>query len=225
MSRLQLVTDMLVPVRPPSMIMRGGRGGTNLSVTNCKHNDSAGVGTTKDLTFWLASWPLSCTAKLRRDGFDTWDHIWKYMLWSFNALFDGKHPTVDHNGVAFDSKSPRYARGGKPLSETEKAFRAFIYAIIGDLDFFHKDLGFPGHNAGEFCWLCNCNRTTNPWTDFNADPRVSSMLRCRFAEGPHTSGTRRPGLCSFGFGVRMFGSVFGSVNYWAEGRQTKPLDQ
>ena len=184
-----------------------------------------GTGTTKDLTHWICSWPNSCCAKQRHHGEDTWLHIWRYIAWSCEALWSGVHPARDYCGVAFDPDSPRGRLAGKRICKGSKAYRAFIYAVLGDLDFFHKDLGLPGHNAGEFCWLCNCNRTTNPWTDFNADPRVSSMLRCRFTEGPHTSGTRRPGLCSFGFGVRMFGSVFGSVNYWAEGRQTKPLDQ
>ncbi len=41
--------------------------------------------------------------------------------------------------------------------------------MIGDMDYFHKDLWMPGHNADRFCWFCKADRTGNLWTNFNED--------------------------------------------------------
>ena len=108
-------------------------------------SDGPGSGTTKELTHWNCSWPTSCTAKERIHGIDTWAEIWLYLQWSFRALYDGVHPAVCFKGRPFEPGSRRRRLAGKKLCCLE--WRAFIMAVLGDLDFFHKDLWMPGHRA------------------------------------------------------------------------------
>jgi hypothetical protein len=62
-----------------------------------------------------------------------------------------------------------------------------IFAVIGDMDFYHKDLWMPGHNAEQFCWLCRAaRRGLNLWTDFNEDGRVDVTHVCFAFTPPQT---------------------------------------
>ena len=87
------------------------------------------------------------------------------------ALFEGKHPLVDVDGNPFPEGSPRALVAGQPLCTGAVPYRGFTYGVLGDMDFFHKDLGMPGHNAERFCWFCKSDRKAGPnlWTDFNED--------------------------------------------------------
>ena len=52
-------------------------------------------GQTKDVTFLLAVWPYSVTAKNRHHGKDTWADIFHVIRWSLNAMALGRHPARD----------------------------------------------------------------------------------------------------------------------------------
>ena len=104
-----------------------------------------GAGTTKELTHWIRSWPTSCAAKQRHNGVDTWGEIWLYLQWSFQALFDGVHPVTDYKGRPFEPGSRRHRLAGEKWCVLE--WRAFIISVLGDLDYYHKDLWMPGHRA------------------------------------------------------------------------------
>jgi hypothetical protein len=94
----------------------------------------------------------------------TWPPLWKTLSWSFDVLLKGVHPLCDMDGNRWAEGSARAALAGKPLCRSKHV--GVLWGIVGDLDFFHKDLKGPGHNSASFCWLCGCNRTTHPWTDF-----------------------------------------------------------
>ena len=78
--------------------MRAVANGMKTTVLDAARTWAAGMGVTKHVTHWLCSWPLGSTAKLHRDGADAWHTIWRYLTWSFNALFDGRFPTRDFLG-------------------------------------------------------------------------------------------------------------------------------
>jgi hypothetical protein len=115
-------------------------------------------GEVKDTHLLLCAVPKSITTP------ETWGVLWQVLAWSFEVLLKGKFPTKDWEGRPFPAGSSRAAQAGQPLVQSQHF--GVLWGIIGDLDFFHKDLGGPGHNAGEFCWRCRCNRNTLPWTDF-----------------------------------------------------------
>lgn len=115
----------------------------------------------QDCHFLLASLPKSTTVKA------TWDKIWTVLGWSFEALLSGKHPDRDPFDQPWAAGSARKQLQGKSLHP--HGYFGVCWAIIGDLDFFNKDLGTPAMNADAFCWRCKCNRSDKPWTDFRSN--------------------------------------------------------
>eukprot|EP00959_Pyramimonas_sp_CCMP1952_P123760 2587501-Pyramimonas_sp.AAC.1 len=65
------------------------------SMTSVSMTGLGAVGKTKALTLNLASFPLSICAKQNAHGKDSWNEIWKVLRWSFNALAEGRFPSVD----------------------------------------------------------------------------------------------------------------------------------
>ena len=113
---------------------------------------------TKDSHLLLAAIPKSvCTPQV-------WPIIWQVIGWSLQALLDGKHPKQDPFGEEWPIDSPRAQLAGTSLHPHGLA--AVVWGIVGDLDFFNKDLGMPAHNANMFCWRCQCDRAQRPWNDF-----------------------------------------------------------
>ena len=126
-----------------------------------------GVRCTKDRKLYVTSWPKVCAASRRRgDGADTWrDVLWPVLAWSFNACFDGVHPSTDHNGVAWPAGSERAQLAGAPLCVGRLRF--FIYGFQGDLEYMCNDLDMPHYQRDNFCWMCTCGRgRDNAWNDF-----------------------------------------------------------
>eukprot|EP00959_Pyramimonas_sp_CCMP1952_P472740 9500553-Pyramimonas_sp.AAC.1 len=62
----------------------------------------------------------------------------------------------DWKGDPLDPERGRLA--GQWLCSPEKPFRAFIYAILGDLEYYASHLQMPYPNDQRFCWLCPCHK-------------------------------------------------------------------
>ena len=73
------------------------------------------------------------------------------------------------NNSPFPPGSARAKLAGEYLCSSDEPYRGWLYAIIGDMEFFSNHLGCPGPNADEPCWLCQGNRDKNPWNDFVKD--------------------------------------------------------
>ncbi|CAE7455722.1 unnamed protein product [Symbiodinium sp. CCMP2592] len=100
-----------------------------------------------ETNLYLASFPKSCAAQ------GTWEPIGKVLKWSFESLGKGFHPETDYNGLPLEKGSPLYENRGKPLHPD--GWKAYIWAIIGDHDFFANHLKL-GHWASHFpCWECD----------------------------------------------------------------------
>ena len=62
--------------------------------------------------------------------------MYQTLKWSFEALFQGLYPSLDHQGGAFPVGSQRRLLGGTPLPK-----KAVVYRLVGDLEWFAVALG------------------------------------------------------------------------------------
>ena len=96
----------------------------------------------------LACWPKSATSKT------TWDPIYKCIKWSFEALSKGKHPETGPDGEPLPKGMEPWA--GQPL--VPGGYRAVIWSIQGDADFYSNTLKLPHWSSKNPCWECDCQR-------------------------------------------------------------------
>jgi len=100
-----------------------------------------------EANLYLASFPKSTTAP------STWEPMWKVLKWSFESLGKGYHPERDADNKPLEKGSPFYENRGKPLHP--EGWKAYIWAIIGDHEFFANHLKL-GHWASHHpCWECD----------------------------------------------------------------------
>lgn len=115
-------------------------------------------GSSDDCSLMLATFPKSCTIKAgSKDDPDTWRDILKWIAWSFNALFHNKHPAVDPWGQPFAADSFFSSMAGKPINES--GFRAAVWALEGDQEYFANVLGLNHWSCHKPCWDCNTDKT------------------------------------------------------------------
>jgi hypothetical protein len=110
------------------------------------------------MTGWVKS---ACSPHPRH----TWEELWRILCWSFNSIFLGVHPSVDHRGDAWGAADPRAALSGTPL--TPNGFFGVVHGVCGDMDYFRSRLQFRefAPNSANPCALCRANRTTAPFKD------------------------------------------------------------
>ena len=97
----------------------------------------------------ITAWPKSCQTD------NTWKPMDKVISWSFTALAKGYHPDQDWEGNPL-TKGILADMAGQPL--TKGSFRAVIYSIQGDQEFYANVLKL-GHWQQQFpCWECDCQR-------------------------------------------------------------------
>ena len=115
-----------------------------------------------DSMFWMASFVKAVTATQTKHGADTWDSIWKVLVWSFKALWLGTHPTKDWNDEDFEVGSLFLQKAGQPLY---KNFRFIIWNLLGDWEYFANHLHLPHWQSHQMCWFCDCHKVdqTKNW--------------------------------------------------------------
>lgn len=107
----------------------------------------------KDQHFVLAAVPKSCTTG------GTWQAIWRWIVWSLEALVRGVHPDRDPEGRPCREAGAPIIKGG---------MYAFVWGFCADLEYFSSELKLPHHSANRFCWRCRCDRSDeHAWTDFS----------------------------------------------------------
>ena len=77
---------------------------------------------------------------------------------------------ADWDGGPLDPDRARLS--GQFLCSPSEPYRAFIYAILGDLEFYASHFGMPYPGDDHFCWLCPCDRGDGQraYNNFNEDP-------------------------------------------------------
>ena len=94
-------------------------------------------------------------------GGDTWQQIWRVLLWSLRALMDGKHPHLDHNDQPWAPGSYGERMQGQPFSD--EGYFGSVFRIAGDLDWYQKRLGMRVAPAAHLpCAWCNGGRPPHP---------------------------------------------------------------
>ena len=74
-----------------------------------------------------------------------------YLHWSFESLAAGLHPTCDPYGKPLKE-------GGSLYMNMQENYKAAIFNVIGDMEFFSNTLQLP-HWAAEWpCWACDTHR-------------------------------------------------------------------
>jgi hypothetical protein len=97
-------------------------------------------------------------------GRDTIHKAWHELAWSFNALFEGTHPSTNSSGEPWPPHSPEAERAGKPLAGGR---RGVLWALRGDLEYFSNSLHLEHFASGHPCFLCraDCKDDSMPWVD------------------------------------------------------------
>ena len=113
---------------------------------------SALVEPAPEASFYLASFVKSVTYS--GGVFSTWKTIWQVLKWSFQALWDGVHPSSDWEGVPFPPGHPLAAKAGSAIG----GYKFVIWNVLGDLEMFCNHLGLPHWNKLNLCWHCDAHK-------------------------------------------------------------------
>ena len=123
----------------------------------------------------LAAVPKICVAKSANQEEDTMKTLWRIFAWSFESLFQGKHPMVNYDGKPFLKSDRRYALRGKPLKGNNIC--ATIFVISGDNEYFQNELKLPGYSSSQCCKDCKANKSDIPHNDYRATAKWRSTLK------------------------------------------------
>lgn len=115
-----------------------------------------------DSQLLLAAVPKRCRAT---GASDTWDAIWRHLVWSFQAAFEGRHPQLTFDGQPFAQGSLRQELAGKSLCPNT-GLRGIIWVISGDMEHLANELKCPHPSSNQPCGKCRANVTTLPFSDF-----------------------------------------------------------
>lgn len=123
---------------------------------------------------------MRCTEKRcndRRLPFlgDTDDFLGHYYVWSWNAVFEGKHPSTDPWKRPFAAGSRRATLAGKWLDEVHQ-MRGCIWRAPADCAHLSHEYGLPSHSSTELCMCCPGNDSDIPWRDFSANAVWKSAI-------------------------------------------------
>ena len=144
------------------------------------------TGASMDTSAFIAACPKRATAEMKQHGVDTWSLPYKVITWSLQALWEGAHPVMDWEGKPFKDGSLLAELAGKSIFQG--GFRCLVWSLLGDLDYFANDLGFPHWSRHEFCWMCNCSKVdmTRYWMDFRDDPNWVIKTADELRDNPPT---------------------------------------
>ena len=84
--------------------------------------------------------------------------LWKIMLWSLKAAFNGRWPAADSDGRAWLAGSDEEKRAGLPLAG---GFMLVLWMLKGDLDHFFKSYGTCSYNSNTPCEYCPAGRSAH----------------------------------------------------------------
>ena len=90
---------------------------------------------------------------------DSMKIFWKYLKWSFEAMWAGTWPSRDADGHPLDDP-----RAGQPLAG---GHFAILWALKGDLDYFDNTLMLEGVGDLQPCIKCKANLSDIPWTEYH----------------------------------------------------------
>ena len=127
-----------------------------------------GEGSSLEHHLLLACFPKSSTCP------ETWAKLWEWIIWSFQALQKGLHPTHDPYGNPLKKGDGLHEYAGMPL--TEHGWKATIWHVIGDHEFICNVLGMPHWMKASPCYQCNITKEHLKDLDFSKLKFVDSSF-------------------------------------------------
>ncbi len=122
-----------------------------------------------------ASFPTSCCSKDQESG--TMATIWKWIVWDLNCLYNNRYSELD----PFWRPFPKAGQSILP-----NCMICWVYTLLGDMDFYQKDLGTPHQSnmdPNPACAFCTADKSGNNWFDFRPlAPWRSSAPRAKATE-------------------------------------------
>jgi hypothetical protein len=100
-----------------------------------------------DSSLLVAAWPKAATDT------GSWEAIWPVVAWSLRACWDGRHPHVNWAGEPFARGSEMEQLAGQDI--LPNGWRAVLWQVQGDLEWFANHLGLPHWRSDNFCWWCD----------------------------------------------------------------------
>ena len=97
--------------------------------------------------------------------------VWTIIAWSLSVLADGVWPLRSAFGNEWPVGSVDFERAGKALAG---GFRAVLFVIMGDHDYYSVCLGLQHHASGRPCSWCPANNVSGDpmnWAEFRPDVR------------------------------------------------------
>lgn len=120
---------------------------------------------TWDSIFLIAAIPKSAIVKGEPGHPGTLEVLCSAIAADFKSMLDMVHPPLNHEGLPWEDGSEAQTLAGEPFVVQK---RGVLWLLVGDLDWFCNYLHVEKHyNSEDPCWLCSCNRSTRPWTDFS----------------------------------------------------------
>ena len=121
-----------------------------------------GVGNSVDTKFLLTCYWEALRAVGAEN--DTENVLWHYLLWDFEALWKGLHPSTDAMGTPWPQGSHEAMVALQPLAGN---FFAAPWLLKADLDWLAKLMGLNHWGCNEDpCMFCKADRREQPFSDF-----------------------------------------------------------
>lgn len=126
------------------------------------------VGETLDYTFLIYA---AFTQLLTKTSMDT---AWRLITWSFNILRSGVWPEADAFGRRYNDFAPLSKDAARVGSLLAGGYRACLFVVRGDLDYYAHTLGLRSHTSSMPCSWCPCTSTPGDpmnWREFRKQVR------------------------------------------------------
>jgi len=113
----------------------------------------------KHMIFGMFQASLAKSKDPSHGGHDTMVECWQVMMWSLNALFEGRWPNTDHLGRPYDPQSSEGQLAGQYLAPARSTgYSATVWSVKGDWDYFSKTLGLKSYSANAYCDFCEIDK-------------------------------------------------------------------
>lgn len=119
---------------------------------------------TWDTIFLIAAIPKGAIVKETDGQAGTLEVLCSAIAHDIKSMLYMVHPPLNHVGSEWADGSEAHGLAGKKFAVQK---RAVLWLLVGDLEWFSNYLHVDTHfGSNTPCWLCSCNTSTHPWTDF-----------------------------------------------------------
>ena len=128
-------------------------------------------------------------------------NLMRVLVWSWQACFEGIHPSVDYEGKPFTDRK-RASKAGQPICG---GYRAVFAGMANDWKYTFECFHLPwNYNADQICHLCVADTSNGPhcFTNFALDAPCSSIQHDEVAYLQSACGRMSPYTSLVGFSLQ-----------------------